>query len=76
MIDGVTPCGVNWRPKMAMDKRWNEVFERLEGIENELATMNADKGAKPAKALPTKKKLMSIKGVGEQTADAILELLS
>jgi len=61
---------------MAMDKRWNEVFDRLEGIENELATMNADKGAKPAKALPTKAKLMEIKGVGEQTADAILELLS
>ena len=58
---------------MAMDKRWGEMFARLDAIENELK-----KSQQPAVTAVsvTKEQLMSIKGVGASTADAILELIN
>jgi len=59
-----------------IDKRWNEVFARLDAINDQLATLNAAAKNKPVKAAPTKAQLMKIKGVGDATADEILKLIS
>ena len=58
---------------MAMDKRWGEMFARLDAIENELK--NLQQPAATAVSV-TKEHLTAIKGVGSSTADAILELLN
>lgn len=57
---------------MAMDKRHQEILDRLDAIEETLRKM-AGKGtsAKPV----TKEQLMEIDGVGAATANKILKLL-
>ena len=60
---------------MSMDKRWQETFTRLEAVEKALKDLQG--GAVETAVVPvTKDQLMSIKGVGSSTADAILELLN
>lgn len=64
---------------MSMDKRWGETFDRLQGVEKELRELRGvllglDTN-KPQTAV-TKEQLKNINGVGDATADAILELLN
>lgn len=65
---------------MAMDKRFMEIFERLEAVEKALKdlTRQLQTGKAPAKvASPvTKTQLTNIKGVSAAAADKILELLN
>ena len=65
---------------MSMDKRWQETFTRLDGIEEQLAKLNSNEPIEAVLEVThtpiTKEQLMSIKGVGSSTADAILELLN
>ena len=63
---------------MSMDKRWQETFDRLKAVEDALKglTGGAAETAKTAIVAVTKEQLMSIKGVGSSTADAILEMLN
>lgn len=65
---------------MSMDKRWVETFTRLDAIEAQLRELNQ---REPVEAVlevsgpaVTKEELMAIKGIGESTAEAILELLN
>ena len=60
---------------MSMDKRWQETFDRLKAVEDALKDLKG--GAdETAVVTVTKEQLMSIKGVGSSTADAILEMLN
>lgn len=56
---------------MAMDKRFLEIFERLEAIEAALRDLQA-----PQAHTVTLEELTAIKGVGESTAKEILKLLN
>ena len=60
---------------MSMDKRWQETFDRLKAVEDALKGLTGG-AAEKAVVTVTKEQLMSIKGVGSSTADAILELLN
>ena len=60
---------------MSMDKRWQETFTRLEAVEKALKDLQGGAGETSVVNV-TKEQLMSIKGVGSSTADAILELLN
>jgi DNA uptake protein ComE-like DNA-binding protein len=66
-----------------MDKRWTEMYTRLEALEKALRVltreMRANKTVPAETAVAptvTKEQLMKIKGVGESTAKAILKLLN
>lgn len=64
---------------MSMDKRWGQMFARLDGIESELKKLNERETIEAVLEVGfdiTKEELMAIKGVGSSTADAILELLN
>lgn len=56
---------------MSMDKRFVEIFTRLDAIEKAIKTQS-----KAPKTAVTKEELMSIKGVGSSTADEILKLIN
>lgn len=56
---------------MSMDKRFVEIFTRLDAIEKAIKAQS-----KPVNTAVTKEQLMSIKGVGSSTADEILKLLN
>ena len=60
---------------MSMDKRWQETFTRLEDVEKALKDLQGGAVETPVVTI-TKEQLMSIKGVGSSTADAILETLN
>ncbi|MCB1900267.1 MAG: hypothetical protein KDH16_13300 [Rhodocyclaceae bacterium] len=60
---------------MSMDKRWQETFDRLKAVEDALKGLTGG-AAETAVVTITKEQLMSIKGVGSSTADAILEMLN
>lgn len=55
---------------MAMDKRWQQIFDRLDAIE--AAIKAKDKPANPV----TKADLVKIKGVGDALAEEILKLIN
>jgi len=64
-----------------MDKRWQETFTRLDGIEEQLAKLVIAIESPPSlesvlNKVVTKEEIMKIKGVGSATADQIMELLS
>ena len=60
---------------MSMDKRWQETFDRLKAVEDALKGLTGAT-VETAVVTITKEQLMSIKGVGSSTADAILEMLN
>lgn len=61
---------------MSMDKRWQETFDRLKAVEDALKGLTGATVETTAVLNVTKEQLMSIKGVGSSTADAILEMLN
>lgn len=56
---------------MALDKRWQETFDRLDAIEKAIRERDGK-----AVSTVTKEDLMKIKGVGSSIADEILKLIN